>query len=86
MQPLLTSITLTEAHRLERTVLDAIADREIKPDEQRAIVRALSDLEGAARHADNRQRYTAALNRGTGDVIYLDTLAARAGLDPLEAA
>ena len=86
MSPLLTTVTLTKVQRLEALVLAAIADRRIQPDEHRDIIAGLSDLEGTARHADNRQRYGQAVLRDSHDVIYLDTMAARAGCDSPEAA
>jgi hypothetical protein len=79
MQPLLTTVTLTKAQRTEQTVLRVIADGIIKPHERIELREVLSDLEGAARHADNRERFAQAIKRDTNDVVYLDTLAAKAG-------
>ena len=87
-QPLLTTRTLAAVQRLQNLFAASAGDRVIDLDEQRAIRRELSIVEGEARHADNCGRYALAILRGVETVAYLDGLHLAANLapEPLDAA
>lgn len=88
-KPLLSSEALELVQRAEQIVLRAMRDNVIDLHEHQAIRRALSDAEGAARHADNCGRFAMAVLRDASKPQYINTLAAKAGyseFEPLDAA